>query len=791
MPQATVNVENNFTKGLITEATGLNFPENAATSTENCVYTLIGDVTRRLGFDYESNFATAHFGNTGIGISTYKWNNAGGDGVTQVVVNQLGNTLYFYFSSQATDANPVSRCRNSITIDISQFVANGGSFDSTIECTFSDGNGYLFVFHPSCDPFFCALVPQGISATRIPILIRDFVGLPETNPVTSRPGTLTNEHLYNLVNQGWVKGSQWQSNSSTSIPLNLGATVQIFITAGLGSLINNGDIVQGINRFPVINNTNTGFVSSQVLFTGTVQGYSSATGQLGVQLTNILSSVTGTNPGGGGGDGQGIWDIFPINKGYIDTWHSAEGNYPSNADVWWYFKDTSNNFNPTTTVPQVTVASSNAPQGHFIMEAFNMDRGAFIAVAGVTPVRTNVRPTNGTFFQGRVWYTGVNAVQPAQGDAGFYTWTENIYFSQVVQTSADFGLCYQQNDPTSENLFGLLPTDGGIITIPGSGPIYKLFPIQNGLIVFAGNGIWFITGSKGIGFAADDYVITQISYVQSISSTSFVNVLGLPFFWNEEGIYQVTPSQSGQLQVEPITVGTILTFFNEIPNSSKVFVRGAYNPIEYTIQWVYRSTDETGIVDRYRFDTVLNFNTFNKAFFPYTLSGTSGVNPFVCSILYVNYPNEVTSPDPGFKYLTQDPNNQFTFADEHDTSYVDWKSFDGIGVGFTSFFITGHKVRGQAQRRYQPQYINMWSRTNSETGGYNFQGLWDFANNTNSNRWTTIQKAFVADNNYDVSHRRFKLRGHGYSLQFKVSSIPGFPFDIVGWSVTDVINQGQ
>ena len=49
--QTSTAVENNFTKGFITESTGLNFPENAATDTDNCEYTIVGDVNRRLGID--------------------------------------------------------------------------------------------------------------------------------------------------------------------------------------------------------------------------------------------------------------------------------------------------------------------------------------------------------------------------------------------------------------------------------------------------------------------------------------------------------------------------------------------------------------------------------------------------------------------------------------------------------------------------------------------------------------------------------------------------------------------
>src|SRR6267154_156931 len=103
MPSQQISsVENNFTKGLITESTGMNFPENAATDTDNCTYTLIGDVTRRLGIDHEVNRVLNSISRTSKAINTYKWNNVGGDGLTQLVVEQVGSTLYFYKSSAAT-----------------------------------------------------------------------------------------------------------------------------------------------------------------------------------------------------------------------------------------------------------------------------------------------------------------------------------------------------------------------------------------------------------------------------------------------------------------------------------------------------------------------------------------------------------------------------------------------------------------------------------------------------------------------------------------------------------------
>jgi hypothetical protein len=42
---------------------------------------------------------------------------------------------------------------------------------------------------------------------------------------------------------------------------------------------------------------------------------------------------------------------------------------------------------------------------------------------------------------------------------------------------------------------------------------------------------------------------------------------------------------------------------------------------------------------------------------------------------------------------------------------------------------------------------------------------------------------------YRVRYKRVKVRGHGIVLQYKVTSYPGQPFDIDGWSVFETGNQ--
>lgn len=778
MPQQlTTAVENNFTKGLITESTGLNFPENAATDTDNCTYTLVGDVLRRQGFDIEINGNAIPVEIGSNAVSTYKWNNAGGDGLTQIIVVQVGSIFYFYVSSAATTGLPLSARLLPTTVDITRFTAAGGALDITKECQFADGNGYLFIYHPNCDPVYIIYSSGDLFTGSINVRIRDFSGTVEEGvAVDLRPTTLSIEHNYNLLNQGWISGNAWSADSTSPVTLGLGSK-SFTVASGIPGITGG----QPVTVFFTGSSFSTN-IPNQGVLSGTVTSYVGTT-----LIINVNSGATAYF-----GLSGASWTIAPRNTSYLSTWNSAAGNYPSNADVWWYFKNASGDFDPATTLSNVSLGAGHAPSGHYILSAFNQDRATISGIAGLTEVSTTVRPKTGTWFQGRVWYAGADAQQSGTGDAGFYTWTESIYFSQIVNTTVDFGNCFQVNDPTSENLFDLLPTDGGVIQIQGCGSIYKLFPIQNGLLVFAGMGIWFITGSQGIGFTANDYTITKISSVQSISGSSFVNVQGLPYFWNEEGIYSVQPSKDGGLTVEPITVGTILSYYNNIPLSSKKHVRGDYHPIDYVIQWIFRSTEAEVPEDTYKFDRILNYNTYNKAFYPYSVTPNPIYNAVIIGINYVAGPGGSNAPSPVFKYLFSfDSPKRISWADEHGSTYRDWFSFDGFGVNYNSYFVTGYKIRGQAIKKFQPQYIQVWSRVDDIDSGYKIQGLWNYSINRNSGKWSGIQNINLpATDDFSMFHRRHKIRGSGFALQFKVISQDSKPFDIVGWSVVDTVNAG-
>src|SRR5882672_9569024 len=171
-----VSVQNKFIKGLITEATALSFPEDACTETFNCVFDHRGRVTRRLGIDLEGGKSTQSLNRAGRVVVTFLWKNVGGDGDTNFVVLQNGSTLYFY---KVVSSSALSAGLHANTVVLTSFSSVAESTLRTLECQFTTGNGFLFVTHPNCEPFYVSYDITGntFSATQINLKERDFVGI--------------------------------------------------------------------------------------------------------------------------------------------------------------------------------------------------------------------------------------------------------------------------------------------------------------------------------------------------------------------------------------------------------------------------------------------------------------------------------------------------------------------------------------------------------------------------------------------------------------------------------------
>ena len=751
-----VSIENNFTRGLITEATGLKFPENACTETYDCKFDRLGAVRRRLGIDTEANGSSSTLNRNGTAVSSYIWKNATGDGTVDLWVNQIGNILYFWRISGATTSSGASAKLQAATVTISGFGISG--FNSYKTCQFADGNGYLFVFHPDCNPFYVTYTDTNtISGTAITLKIRDTEGIIESGvDDATRPLTLTDNHKYNLANQGW--GKAWSTTSSTSLTVGTGSKTWTVASSTLPIVV--GDRVKAINAGDAGG-------SSAISMTGIVTSYS------GTSLTVSVATTSGAGT-------LNQWTITP-QPPYTYDWFRAIGNYPSNSDQWWFFRNSSDAFAPGTEIDNVSANAGPAPKGYYILSLLDQQRDSVSGISGLTDVTSgNIGPSLGAWYAGRVWYAAVRA-------RGF---SESLYFSQIVESTRQFGFCYQLNDPTAEERSDLLPSDGGVIRIQGIGNIYKLFPTDNGLLVFSNRGIWFITGSQGIGFAANDYTVTKISNIRSISEWSFVNVRGYPMFWAEEGIYYVTPGQNG-FEVKSLTDDTIASFYQDIPIFSKIYARGAFDPLNNVVRWIYKSSAPTSSTseNRFNFDRCLNYDAQINCFYPWTISAQSDVK--VADVMYFQFGGNADSPSPSLKfYYTNSTgvNQTHSFADERDTTYKDWET-PGTGVDYTSYFVTGYRLRGDAIRKWQSNWIRLYS-DNADPSSFTVQPRWDYTITSTPVRWGTAQTVTMTNaTDYGIRTKRLKLRGHGLAMQLKIASVTGEPFDIIGWSTWDSANE--
>lgn len=303
----------------------------------------------------------------------------------------------------------------------------------------------------------------------------------------------------------------------------------------------------------------------------------------------------------------------------ITYYKSRTGFYPNNTQVWWSMKRPPEvgTDRPPKTYLEVfdpglrhQVSSGNTPsaKGHYIMDAFQQDRASISGVQNI-PVKTSngSRPSCLAFYAGRVFYSGVFT-------AGFNT---RVYFTQIIERPDQVGECYQSQDPTSEDLRDLLPSDGGVIVIPEVVQIHHMVAYGFNLFVFASNGVWQIGGSDGMGFRADDYAVSKISGVPTVSSINFVDVEGVPLWWNRSGVYTLVPSEQG-LQVQSLTDDSIRRFYDAIPEQSKFYAKGTYDALTKRVQFLYRSTETNDEAEIFNYDKILTLDTRTGAWSPWT-----------------------------------------------------------------------------------------------------------------------------------------------------------------------------
>jgi hypothetical protein len=253
---------------------------------------------------------------------------------------------------------------------------------------------------------------------------------------------------------------------------------------------------------------------------------------------------------------------------------------------------------------------------------FGAGDGAPLLVEDVTVRRTtSVRPVAVASLNGHIIY----AMQD-------YNKRWVVAYSQTVQSLNDIGKCYQQADPTAEEINDLVATDGGIIPIPNMGEPVELVELVNAVLVVAENGVWAISGGEdGSPFGATSYSVNKVSTYGTLNKQSIVAMNGSVYFWTNDAIVLLTPIDGGGFQMTRISDDTIRSWVLE-----RTGIAGGVQGVgdSYNNRVIWTVPDEVSeLVAPGAASTVLILDLNLKGFFRHRVDATQGAY-LLCPVVF-------------------------------------------------------------------------------------------------------------------------------------------------------------
>jgi hypothetical protein len=766
---------NTFTRGVITEANPLTYPENASIDEANFVLKRDGSRERRLGIDYESSYGliSSTFTSTiisGTVTEFYHWEKAGGTETIGIV--RIFNKLWFLDLQTANPSDTLLNGGNPITIpELSNSPSDGTSTNNSFIITCVDSpNPIYLVYNKDTDT---------VTYGGIPITTRDIWGVQDDLSDSERPLELTDTHKYNLINQGWSPEIV-HTCAETATVVDAGADLRI--TSSLSS--------------PTEDSALANITVSNYVYTG---------------------------------------------KSAIECTFEKITVYPSNADIWSLGKKANasasdyQKYDPET-LKRNSYDNTPTQKGKIVVDAFNRGYWRNLQTICTLPVdRENGRVSTVAAFASRIFYAGVisNITEPDNKSPNF---SNHVFFSKTIKNASDYGKCYQEADPTSDNISDIIDTDGGIIQITEVSQITKLLTTRTSLLVFATNGVWEIYAGD-IGFKATEYQISKVTDIGCTNPGSVVYTDGVVIYWSNGGIYLLAPDNvSGKFTAQNVSLATIQTWYNNLSEAAKANASGFFDEREQVIRWLYNEDDTyDGVSYRNKYNKELIFDLSLKAFYFNSISSLTTNSPYIAS--YVSIPNyvnreieeqivaggeivqaggeDVVATTVGIeprgvslKYLTLIPSTTFnmTLSEFKNDAFVDWYEADDTGVDFTSYLVTGQELFGDIMRNKQIPYILFYFKRTEDGFDSNtelehqssclVQARWGWSDSANSGKWGTQFQAYRFRRNYvpsgpadtfdygeSVIVSKSKLRGSGKAISLYITSEPGKDMKLLGWAM--------
>jgi hypothetical protein len=177
----------------------------------------------------------------------------------------------------------------------------------------------------------------------------------------------------------------------------------------------------------------------------------------------------------------------------------------------------------------------------------------------------------------------------------FYLCKDSVLFSQTVgEDGSGFDLCYQEADPTSTEVSDVVTTDGGYVKFNTMGRGVALKTFNRGVLVFGRDVVYGLISPLESRFTATDYDILELSRAGLISAESVVSTTQQVYYWSPTGIYTigVNPETGSTIFAQSISLNTIQTFYNNLPQFSKEHCKGVYDYTTNRIYWYYPTNVE-------------------------------------------------------------------------------------------------------------------------------------------------------------------------------------------------------
>lgn len=789
--QTIVSEFNSFVGGLITEASPLTFPGNAALDITNFNIDKDGTISRRLGVDFEGGYAVVDSGVSAdvtgeVAINTYTWSNAGGDPKASIVAIQTGNVIKFFDSSSSSVTPNLIYTHTFETTDVN------------IKLSAAVVDGLFVVVGAGKEPSAFTYDGENITVDTFQLKIRDVFGVEDFGMVTVAGGS---PELFDL-----------------RTPANI-------------NLRPDANVAQDTHIYNLRNSTYalTRMVPEGLEIEDPIKSF--ATEQVAVNFDEVGNTI----------------------------YETQENQLPSNADsvTSALFADANESDDRITERfhPKVLRRSPRgnyeSPLGYFIIDALERGTSRLAGVAAldltkttesqdyqynVTTLPLDRTPGGATSvgeYAGRLWYAGFSG-EVEGSDSYSPRMSSHILFSKLVGSNADLGTCHQIGDPTSKESPDLVDTDGGFIRLDEAFGINKLINIGSGLLVVAENGVWSISGGSDYGFTATAYKVSKVTNHGCLSPDSVVLVDNSLMYWGDDGIYQISANELGDLTATNITTSTIQKVYEEVTDLKKTFVQGHFDTYDRKVRWIYHN-----LISPVEDTKELILDVALGAFYKHEIPTTTSTAPNIVALVEVppfktgevtddvynsgisvtndseQVVNTTTIDVEGLRellYLTvidTSPTITYTLSKFSNGDFIDWLTYDGVGIDAASIMVTGFNGAGNFQTYKQVPYISFHFEktedgfTTDELGDIYpthessclVQAQWEWANSSTSGRWGREFQAYrhkrayvpadasdTFDNGFSVVTTKNKLRGKGKVLSLQIKTEPLKDCKLLGWS---------